>query len=99
MFENGFVPYWNALVSMEATFWPSERVPLKISYHLYFLHISNVWSILHHGSVGRVQSKQCNSLFTYTFLAFFFLFFIKRIVFLSFSFLFLKKYQISITEY
>ena len=31
-------------------------VPLTIAYHLYFLH---------HGSVGRVQSKECYFLFVY----------------------------------
>ena len=36
----------------------NECVPLTISYHLYFLHISKVWNMLHHGSVGWVQSKE-----------------------------------------
>ena len=33
---------------------PLECIPLTISYHLYFLRISKVWKMLHHGSVGRV---------------------------------------------
>ena len=36
-----------------------ECVPLTISYHLYFVRISKVSSMLHHGSVGRVHSKEC----------------------------------------
>ena len=43
---------------------------MTISYHLYFLHISNVWSMSHHGSVGQVQSKECYFMFKYSFLAF-----------------------------
>ena len=30
--------------------------------------------MLYHGSVGQIQSKQCNSLFTYTLLTFFVVF-------------------------
>ena len=75
-------------------------VPLTISYHLYFFRISKVWSMLHYASVGRVHSKECYLIITYTFLAFFCLIFIKKKnVFLSFSFLFLMKYRISTTEY
>ena len=48
-----------------------ECVSLTISYHLHFLRISKVSSILHYGSVEGVQYKQCNSLFTYTFMTFF----------------------------
>ena len=33
----------------------------QFSYHLYFLSISKVSSMLHHGSVGLVQSKECYS--------------------------------------
>ena len=32
-------------------------IPLAISDQLYFLRLSKVWSMLHHGSVGRVQIK------------------------------------------
>ena len=57
-----------------------------------FFRISKVLSVLHHSSVGRVQSKRCYFIFTYTFLTFFLLlFFIKISVFLSFSFLFFDK--------
>ena len=44
-----------------------EYFPLTISDHLYFHRTSEVWSMLHHGSVGRIQSKQCNSLFAFPF--------------------------------
>ena len=71
-----------------------ECVPLTISYHLYFLHISKVSSILHRVSVGQVHNKKCYPIFTYTSL-----FFIKKLLFLSFSFLCLMKYWISATEY
>ena len=76
-----------------------ECVPLTISYHLYFLRASKIWSMLHHGSMGRVQNKECNSKSTYTFLGIFLLFFIKNVLFLSFPFLFMIKYLICATEY
>ena len=41
-----------------------ECVPLTISYHLYFLRISKVWSMLHHGSVGA-GSEQRMLLYVY----------------------------------
>ena len=40
---------------------------LTISYHLYFLCISKVSSMLRHGSVGRVYSKECYFIFKYAF--------------------------------
>ena len=53
--------------------------PLTIPYHLYFtLCISKVSNILHHGSMGRVHSKDKNAAlywYTYMLLPFFFLFF------------------------
>ena len=64
---------------------------IRIFYYLYFLRISKVWSKLHHGPVGQAQIKERCSLLTYTFWHFLLLFFIKRIVFLSFSFLFFDK--------
>ena len=64
---------------------------------IYFLRISKVWNILHHGSVWRVHKKMFLNVFIY-FLAFL-LFFIIKFVFLSFSFLSLIKYQISATTY
>ena len=62
---------------------------------------SKVWSMLYYGSVGRVQSKECYFLFKYSFLAFVLvvIVFHQKIGFLSFSFLFLMKYEISTTEY
>ena len=45
---------------------------------IYFLRLSKVWSISHHGSVGRGHKKCYLMLF---------LFFITKFVFLSFSFL------------
>ena len=71
----------------------TECVPLTTSFHLYFLCISKVWSMLHQGSLGQVQHKECYFIFTYTFMN------IKKFVFLSFSFLFLMKYQISATKH
>ena len=71
-------------------------VPLTISYHLYFLSICNVWSMLHHGSIERIQSNECFFMFTFAFLTVFSCFLSKK--FLSLSFLFLKKYHISATE-
>ena len=47
--------------------------------------------MLHHESVGQVQSKECYFMFTYTFLTFYC--FHLKIVFLSFSFLFLTKIE------
>ena len=51
-----------------------ECATLTISYHQYFLHISKVLNMLHHGSMGRDHSKDKNAtlyIYTYTFLAFF----------------------------
>ena len=64
---------------------------------LYFLRLSKVWSMLHHGSVGWVSNKECYYMFTYTFLVFLSLFFIIKFVLLLFLFLFLIKSQISTT--
>ena len=70
-------------------------IPLAISDQLYFLRLSKVWSMLHHGSVGRVQIKNAtlSVMSSDIFYAFFsyFLVFIMKFVFLSFSFLFLMK--------
>ena len=49
-----------------------EYVLVTISYHLYCLSISKVCSMLHHGLVGRVHSREYYFILTYTFLAFFF---------------------------
>ena len=64
---------------------------------IYFLRLSNVWSVLHHGAVGRVHKKMLLYAFIYIFGIF--LFFNIKFVFLTFSFLFLMKYQISATKY
>ena len=74
-------------------------VSLTISYHQYFLRISKDWSMLHHGSVGRVQSKEGYFMFTWAFFGIFLFFFIKKMFFISFSFVFVMKYQISAKEY
>ena len=59
-----------------------------ISHHLYFLRISKVWSKLHQGLVGQVQSKEWYHILPYTFLAFLF---VKKLSFLPFSFLFFDE--------
>ena len=73
-------------------------VPLTISYHLYFLRISKVLSKSHYGLVGRVHSKECYLIFTYTFLAFLFCFSSKNLCLYHFH-IFVIKYRISATEY
>ena len=64
---------------------------------IYFLRPSQVWSMLQHGSVWLILLMLLDS-FIY-FFGIFLLFFITIFVFLSLSFLFLIKYQISATEY
>ena len=51
------------------------------AYHLF--RISKDWSMLHHRSLGRVQIKQCNSVYI-NFFGIVLLFFIKKIVFIIF---------------
>ena len=46
---------------------------------------SKVSSMLHHGSVGRVHSKECYFLFAYTFPAFFYRFLSKILCFIIFT--------------
>ena len=75
-----------------------EFVPLTISYHLYFLWISKVLSMLHHGSVEcYFIFKECYFIFTYAFLALFWSFWSKKFCFYHFHFFFLMKYRISAT--
>ena len=68
----------------------AKRVfPRTISYHLYFLCISEVWSMLYQ-SVGRAQSKECYFMFTFIFGIYLFLAVFHRkisvfIIFMSFS--------------
>ena len=69
---------------------------------IYFLCFSKVWSMIHHGSVGWSQNKECYFLLSYTFLTFFCLFaFHNKICFYNFLFiyLFLMKHQISAAKY
>ena len=70
-----------------------DYVTLTIYYDLYSLRISKVSSILPHGSVERVHSKE--HCFIFTFLAFFCCFSSKYLSF--FFFTFLINYQISTT--
>ena len=54
--------------------------------------MSGVWRMLHHGSLGRVQSKEWYFLFTCIFLAIFFFFvFHQKMCFYHFHFLFWKQ--------
>ena len=76
-----------------------DCVSLTISYHLHFPRISKVSSMLHHESVGRVRSKECYFIFTYTLLAFFCCFSSKNLCFYHFRFFFFTKYRISATEH
>ena len=48
---------------------------------IYFLHLSKVWSILHHGSVGQVH-KKCSLVLLHTFMTFFVVFHHKICVFI-----------------
>ena len=75
--NSSWVAPWKAISLLEC-------VSLTISYHLHFLRISQVSSMLHHGSVGQVQSKECYFIITYTFLAFFCCFTSKICVFIIF---------------
>ena len=61
----------------------NECVPLTISYHLYF-SVSLVSSMLHHGSVRRVDIKECYFTITKTFLAYFCCFSSKNLSFYYF---------------
>ena len=70
----------------------TERVPLTISFHLYFLRIPKVWSMLHHGLVGQVENKECNFMFTDIFVTFFFVVFYK-IICVFIIFIYFYKYQ------
>ena len=69
----------------------SEFVPLTISYHVYFLRISKVSSMLHHRTVGKIRCKEC---YLHILSLHFLLLFIKKYVFLSFSFLFLLSIEL-----
>ena len=51
-------------------YFPSEILHLMFPPHFFF-RLNKVWSMLHHGSVGRVQNKECYFIFSETFLAVF----------------------------
>ena len=57
-----------------------------ISHRHIFLHLSKVWSMLHHRSVGQVQNKECYFILSSTFLAFWCCFSSKNLPFYHFHF-------------
>ena len=89
------------LVSTELTFSDYEYVPLTISYYLtisydlYFLCIFGVCNIT--GQYRDFRVKYATLCLVYIFW-YFFVVFHQKIVFPSFSFIFLIKHQISTTE-
>ena len=66
----------------------AECFPLTISYHLYFLRVSKVWSILHNRSVERFESKEFYYTFAYTLVEFFCCFSANHMCFYYFNFFF-----------
>ena len=73
--------------------------PLTIS-DKFSVSLNAGWSmLLHHGSEGRCQNKECYFLFLYTYFLGFFLFSVIKFALLSFSFPFAMKYQISAMKY
>ena len=60
-----------------------EYVSLLISDQLYFLRLSEVWSMLH-GSVGRFQNKECYIMFCIRFRDIFIVFHYEICVFIIF---------------
>ena len=64
----------------------------------YFLCISKVSSMLHHGSVGQVHSKECYFMFTYTFWHFFVVFYQNICVFVLSIYLFDRYLIININR-
>ena len=88
--RNGIIKWWFHCLTSESKerFFVNECVPLTISYHLYFLRISKVSSMLHHGSVWQAHSKECYFNFAYNFLALFCYFLSKNFCFYPFHFLF-----------
>ena len=64
---------WNIwqLLFFYVFYFPSEFVYLSFPPHIFFC-LTKVWSMLHHGSVGRVQNKIKNThIFSGTFVAVF----------------------------
>ena len=62
-----------------------ECVPRTISYHLYFLRICKVWSMLHQGQWNEFRIKKA-ILCLYILFSLFFSFFIKKLCFYYFHF-------------
>ena len=67
---------------------------MTISDQLYLLRLSKVWSMLHHGSAGRVQNKASYVMFFRYFSGSFSLFSIIKFVFSSLSVLSLMRHQV-----
>ena len=88
--RNGIIKWWFHCLTSESKgrFLVNECVPLTISPHLYFLRISKISSMLHHGSVGQAHSKECYFNFTCNFLTLFCYFSSKNLCFYRFHFLF-----------
>ena len=61
---------------------------MTISYHLYFLCVSKVWSMSNHWPVGQVLSKECYFVLACSFLTFFVVFIKKIVFFFHFHFFF-----------
>ena len=77
----------------------SDPSPNKtISYRLYFLCLSKVWSMLQHRLVWQVQNKKKSILGFHVLFCILFLFFIIKFVFNIFIY-FLINYQKSTIEY
>ena len=99
--NNSFVRYFEiqlAIKTMIKVFVQTIKLllecdPTIICHHPYFLRIFKIWNMLHHESVGRVQSKECYLMFTYTFLASFCCFFI-----ISFFFMFFYHFHFFFDE-
>ena len=72
---------------------PWECVPLAIFYHLSFLRISKVWSMVHHGSFGWVQKFRIKNASWCVHIIFWHVFavFHQKIVFIIFSFFFFDE--------
>ena len=74
--------------------WSNDNF-LSPLYSSWSILANKVWSMLHHGSVSRVQSKECCFMFIHAFLTFLLLlllmlllFFIKKFVFIIYHFRF-----------
>ena len=83
LFLNFNMKLMTTIIFLRFFTFPSYVVHLTFPPHILYC-LSKVWSMLHHGSVGRVQNKVKNTL-TYFQVLFrqFLLFFIKKFLFLS----------------